>query len=94
MDKVVQQNAATAEESASASEEMNAQAEQMKSVARNLNGMITGGGVSPAQVPGVSTQAAKPVDRPADTADKAADSRPRPAEEIIPMGDQDCFQDF
>jgi methyl-accepting chemotaxis protein len=36
MDKVVQQNAATAEESASASEEMNAQAEQMKHMVQGL----------------------------------------------------------
>ena len=43
MDKVVQQNAANAEESASASEEMNAQAEQMKAMVNDLVGLIEGG---------------------------------------------------
>jgi methyl-accepting chemotaxis protein len=42
MDKVVQQNAATAEESASASEEMNAQAEQLRDYVGELVQLITG----------------------------------------------------
>jgi methyl-accepting chemotaxis protein len=42
MDKVVQQNAANAEESASASEEMNAQAEQMKVMIGELGALIGG----------------------------------------------------
>jgi len=42
IDKVVQQNAANAEESASASEEMNAQAEQTKSYIQNLIDVIGG----------------------------------------------------
>jgi methyl-accepting chemotaxis protein len=42
MDKVVQQNAANAEESASASEEMNAQAEQMKVFLDDLTTIVTG----------------------------------------------------
>jgi methyl-accepting chemotaxis protein len=42
MDKVTQQNAATAEESASASEELNAQAEEMKSFVGELAVMIGG----------------------------------------------------
>ncbi len=42
MDKVVQQNAANAEESASASEEMNTQAEQLNSYVRELVVLITG----------------------------------------------------
>jgi methyl-accepting chemotaxis protein len=42
MDKVVQQNAANAEESASASEEMNAHAEQMKGFVDNLVGLVGG----------------------------------------------------
>ncbi|MCP4626491.1 MAG: hypothetical protein GY850_23730, partial [bacterium] len=41
MDKVVQQNAANAEESASASEEMNAQAEQMKSMVGDLMALVS-----------------------------------------------------
>ena len=43
MDKVVQNNAATAEESAAASEEMSAQAEQMKSMVDELVVLIKGG---------------------------------------------------
>ena len=42
MDKVTQQNAATAEESASASEELNAQAEEMKSFVHELSAMMGG----------------------------------------------------
>jgi len=49
MDKVVQQNAASAEESASASEEMNAQAEQMRGSIRDLNQMIGGLGSKKSQ---------------------------------------------
>jgi len=44
MDKVVQQNAANAEESASASEEMNAQAGQMKGYVNDLVTLIMGNG--------------------------------------------------
>lgn len=43
MDKIVQQNAANAEESASASEEMNAQAEQMKLSVNELMSLVGGG---------------------------------------------------
>ena len=42
MDKVVQQNAANAEESAAASEEMNAQAEQLKAFVGDLVSLVTG----------------------------------------------------
>jgi methyl-accepting chemotaxis protein len=42
MDKVVQQNAANAEESASASQEMNAQAEQMKAYVQDLIVVVGG----------------------------------------------------
>ena len=42
MDKVVQQNAANAEESASASEEMNAQAYQMKEYVGELKMLVDG----------------------------------------------------
>ena len=44
MEKVIQHNAATAEESASASEEMNAQAEQMKSFVIELASLVRGDG--------------------------------------------------
>ncbi|HSR11196.1 MAG TPA: methyl-accepting chemotaxis protein, partial [Thermodesulfobacteriota bacterium] len=42
MDKVIQKNAANAEESASAAEEMNAQAEQMKGVVQELSAIVGG----------------------------------------------------
>jgi hypothetical protein len=42
MEKVVQENAASAEESASASEEMNAQAEQMKEFVHELSALVGG----------------------------------------------------
>lgn len=44
MDKVVQQNAANAEESAAASLAMNRQAEQMKGCVRELIAVVGGGG--------------------------------------------------
>jgi methyl-accepting chemotaxis protein len=42
MDKVTQQNAATAEESASASEELNAQAEELKGFVAELTAVVGG----------------------------------------------------
>jgi methyl-accepting chemotaxis protein len=42
MDKVVQQNAANAEESASASEELNAQAEQTMGIVGELSALVGG----------------------------------------------------
>ena len=48
MDKVTQQNAATAEESAAASEELNAQAEEMKSFVHELSAMVGGNSAVPA----------------------------------------------
>ena len=50
MDKVTQQNAATAEESASASEELNAQAEALKGFVADLSAMV-GGSARSKQVP-------------------------------------------
>jgi methyl-accepting chemotaxis protein len=44
MEKVVQQNAANAEESAAASEELNAQAEQMKSYVQDLVAVVGASG--------------------------------------------------
>ena len=44
MDKVTQQNAASAEETASAAEEMSAQAERMKGFVEELNLLVSGGG--------------------------------------------------
>jgi methyl-accepting chemotaxis protein len=47
MDKVTQQNAATAEESAAASEELNAQAEEMKSFVHELSAIVGGNAAVP-----------------------------------------------
>jgi methyl-accepting chemotaxis protein len=42
VDKITQQNAASAEESASASEEMSAQAEQMRAIVSELGTLVSG----------------------------------------------------
>lgn len=56
MDKVVQSNAAGAEESASASEEMSAQAEQLKSLVKNLAALAGDvDGAVPKKLPGPDT---------------------------------------
>jgi len=53
MDKVVQSNAAGAEQSASASEEMSAQAKQLKSLVKNLAALAGDvGGTTPTKLPG------------------------------------------
>lgn len=88
MDKIVQQNAASAEESASASEEMNAQAEQMKGIVGDLSALAGGTATtvkqpkSPAKVP------AAPV-RPDSLPGKV---NPKPAD-LIPF-EEDNFKDF
>jgi len=43
MDRIVQQNAASAEESASASQELTAQSHQMKGIVDDLMAMVAGG---------------------------------------------------
>ena len=47
MDKVVQQNAANAEESASAAEELSSQAEEVNTMVADLNAIVTGSTASP-----------------------------------------------
>jgi len=61
MDRVVQQNAATAEESASASEEMNAQAEQMKSTVNEMVMFVEGGAGSREHAETVSPRKRRPA---------------------------------
>jgi len=97
MDKVVQQNAASAEESASASEELNAQAEQMKGVVNDLMAMVGGStkkraktsnaGVRP--TPGSALRAIA-VPGTKQIVPKAREVKP---EQVIPMEDDD-FKDF
>ncbi|MCP4717714.1 MAG: methyl-accepting chemotaxis protein, partial [Deltaproteobacteria bacterium] len=99
MDKVVQQNAASAEESASASEEMNAQAEQMKSSVGELMALVGGTGKGNLSSAGSSSRPAMqqahhaiaaptPVVKHVDVS-KAKEVSP---DKIIPMDDD--FKDF
>ena len=97
MDKVIQQNAANAEESASASEEMNAQAEQMKAFVDELVALV--GGTSQRDEAGSAekersraSDRAKAIVAPEtkQIARRAKEVRP---EHIIPLGDDD-FEDF
>jgi methyl-accepting chemotaxis protein len=81
MDRVVQQNAATAEESASASEEMNAQAEQMKSMVHDMVAFVEGGSDDAASA-GSSSRQLKPVPRRKVTGD------------AVPEGVSGSFDDF
>ncbi|MCD4720692.1 MAG: methyl-accepting chemotaxis protein [Desulfobacula sp.] len=97
MDKVVQQNAANAEESASASEELNAQAEQLKDYVGDLVALVTG--KKEEQASGsfqgaTRTIASKPGSVP--VSDKkmlprANEVRP---DQVIPFDDDDDFKDF
>ena len=107
MDKVTQQNAATAEESASASEELNAQAEEMKSFVADLAAMVGGDAavttVSPRTIsrPRAAGYASKAPKKSLTIAKKPAKGRHivmhRSKEvhpnDIIPMADDD-FKDF
>jgi methyl-accepting chemotaxis protein len=96
--KVVQQNAANAEESASASEEMNAQAEQMKGFVEELVALVGGtanGAKRVSQVqaaaPKASTTRALAVPAKKQVAvHQVKEVRP---EQVIPLEDGD-FKDF
>ncbi len=102
MDKVVQQNAANAEESASASEEMSAQAEQMKSLVNQLVILVKGSGrkiqkkskLISSRLPPLHTGV---IDRPEEKHKVRAlavpDGKVINLEKIIPM-ENDDFKDF
>ena len=97
LDKVVQQNAANAEESASASEEMNAQAEQMNANVGDLMDLVGGSKKGKAAQAATSQVEAAPKKAGRRTAKalaapvkKREDASP---EELIPMGDED-LKDF
>ena len=105
MDKVVQQNAANAEESASASEAMNAQAVQMKTMVGELVALVGGRkthGVAPADRSGRTQTRHKAVDhRPPSNSVKQRKSE-APAirhtgkvapSQVIPLEEAD-FKDF
>jgi methyl-accepting chemotaxis protein len=104
MDKVVQQNAANAEESASASEEMNGQAEQMKSMVGELVVLVGGGakykgaGVDP-QIP-IGNEGKDPLSHAGSIKKSIRDKRaliPHSKEiapdHLIPLDDKD-FKNF
>ncbi len=104
MDKVIQQNAASAEESASASEELNAQAEQMKTIAEDLHTMIGGTG-SKIRPTGASQSmhsnktakaihSAVPVKERTNEPSRLIVHKNNEAKQIIPFGDDEDFKDF
>jgi methyl-accepting chemotaxis protein len=107
MDKVTQQNAATAEESASASEELNAQAEEMKNFVAELASIVNGnaadsnGGHQTTRSPKAAGQARRLPQRalavakipPRGRSLAIHRSREVNPDDIIPMDEND-FKDF
>jgi len=97
MDKVVQQNAANAEESASASEEMNAQADQLRDYVGDLVMLVTGkrdqGSTisSHRGITRVSSQ--KKASKPGKKMLAIHHKEVRP-DQVIPFDDDDDFKDF
>ena len=102
MDKVVQMNAANAEESASAAEEMSAQAETMKDMIGQLEIMVTGTRSGGGSVRGASGGGGlkRKVGKPALAAPKPALQRPKSKrtevqpEDVIPFDSDDGLEDF
>jgi len=97
MDKVVQQNAANAEELAATSEEMNAQAEKMNRFAQELVRLVgKGRDQEERRYESLSQKPEGPVSeslkRPATDSAKMR-GKPLTPEEIIPLDDND-FEDF
>ncbi len=99
MDKVVQQNAATAEESASAAEEMNAQAQQMKASVAELVAIVRGAVAGKQPVSGApATRSPVPEAsaarlKPAKPAKPPKQDWKTEAEKAIPFDDAE-FADF
>jgi methyl-accepting chemotaxis protein len=102
VDKVTQQNAASAEESASASQEMNAQAEQMKHMVAKLSVMVKGSGVSQRKSTHSAPQTAVKqgymneikLRNPQSAARQSADDQSEVNPEMIIPLDDDDFKDF
>jgi len=98
MDNVVQQNAATAEESASASEEMNAQAEQLRDYVGKLVQLITGKR-NQTMIQGESRNI-KPVAQPRQPSGSGKKkmighgSKEIRPDQVIPFDEDDDFKDF
>ena len=106
MDRVVQQNAASAEESAAASEEMNAQAEEVKSFVRTLVALVGrngSGGAVEGKIPQASDRPVRTFDRrllplsvDQDKTRSLGSNRKREItkpEQVFPLGDGD-FMEF
>lgn len=95
MDKVVQNNAATAEESASSSEEMIAQAEQMKGMVAELVTLVEGRknttGVQSVKPHKRQTSEATASSSHASARTEKATSAP---EQMIPFNDDGSFSEF
>jgi methyl-accepting chemotaxis protein len=88
MDKVVQRNAANAEESASASEEMNAQASTMQEVVRELVAVVGGSGSGGTMVSAARPAAGTGMKMPA-VPSPAAVSKKAVSERLIPFEGRD-----
>jgi len=92
MDKIVQRNAANAEESASASEEMNAQAEQMKGFVEDLIALVGGSGKGKTKLVHTGVKVSKALTGRAVAAPVRKEvvvdhSREINPEQVIPMND-------
>lgn len=98
MDKVVQQNAANAEESAAASEEMNAQAEQLKDYVSELVLLVTGKRNQNHSFSGHATRKKVYSNRQPAISRTHQSLTHNPKEvrpdQVIPFDDDDDFKDF
>ena len=108
MDKVVQQNAANAEESASAAEELSSQAEEVNGMVSDLNAIVTGSKIAepssgqrqlkaaarqpPVASPGAAHKALPAAAGKRPPAQAPAQAKIRP-ETVIPLDDKD-LQEF
>ena len=102
MDKVVQQNAANAEESASASEEMSSQAEELNAMVAQLVAIVGASkkgaqeevhASAPVRNRHIQRKTAALPARKAETVQKATHVREVKPDEVIPLDDKD-FEDF
>ncbi len=101
MDKVVQQNAANAEESASASEELSSQAQELDAMVEGLMSMVGGSAAQKAEPAGAVRRSVKSAPATAPAARKApvpkqlagkAPARAAKPEDVIPLDDEELSQ--
>ena len=96
MDKVVQNNAASAEESASSSQEMIVQAEKMKGMVAELVALVEGR-LETGATRGASRFAARFVTREGTASSRkavAATKKSPTPEQMIPLDEDEAFSDF